>query len=129
MPPRGFPAFGEGRLSHRAVSAAAFTTATSRGSPRRRRRYPTGSRFTAAERGRPTLVLPRDDGAGAIERGALLDDEGEAVVLPRHLVATGKLHAHRPPHRLRHQGGVVGDGVGAVDAVTARPLPEDHVDV
>ena len=41
---------------------------------------------TATTRRRPALVVPRDDRAFGIERDALIDDVGHAVVLPRHLV-------------------------------------------
>ena len=50
---------------------------------------------TAAERGRPRLVVPRDEIAGGVEAHALIDDVGGAVVLPRHLVLARQLHADR----------------------------------
>ena len=75
--------------------------------------------------GRPGLVIPDADGAAGIEADALIDDEGVAVVLPRHFVLPRQLHADRPADGLREQRRVVGHRVGAVDAVTAGAT---HVD-
>ena len=80
---------------------------------------------TPAAAGRPRLVVPRDDRAVRVEPDALVDHEQVAVVLPRHLVLAGQLHAHRPAHCLRQHRRVVAHGVGAVDAVAAGAA---HVD-
>ena len=73
-------------------------------------------------------MVPRDDVAGGIERDALVDDVGESVVLPRHLVLARQLHAHRPRDDMRQQRRVVRDGIGAVDPVAARAPCEHDAD-
>ena len=85
--------------------------------------------------GRPPMVgdhdfvIPGGDRAVGGERDALVDDEGEAVVLPGHLVLARQLHAHRLADGLRKQRGIVRDRVGAVASVAARTHLEHDVHV
>src|SRR5579863_10324387 len=58
-----------------------------------------GSR-TIAEGWRPRFVLPRDDVSLRIDTRALIHQECVPVVLPRHLVLAGELHADRFAHGL-----------------------------
>ena len=82
---------------------------------------------TAATRRRPSFVVPRDDVALRVEADLLIDHEREAVVLPRHFVLARELDAHRLADRLRQQRRIERHGVGAVDAVAARPAREHDV--
>src|SRR2546426_8864568 len=72
----------------------------------------------ATASGCPGFVIPRDNGSVRAQAGTLVDNESNAVVLPRHLVLPRKLDAHGFSGRLRHQRGVVGNRVCAIDAVT-----------
>ena len=82
---------------------------------------------TAAAQRRPRFVIPRDDVAGAVEPDALIDDEREAEVFVRHFVLARKLHAHGTADGLRQQRRIVGNRIGAVDAVAARAARVDHL--
>ena len=111
--------------------ARAFVARTSRARGRRSRPVIDVARaFVArptAECRRPRLRNPtRRCSRSRIEAGALIDDVGRAVVLPRHLVLAHQLHADRPPDGLRHQRRVVRHRVGAVQAIAARAPREDR---
>ena len=79
--------------------------------------------------GRPGFVLPGDDVSLCVETGALIHHECVPVVLPRHLVLARQLHADRFANGLREQGGVVSNGVGAVQSIAARAPAENHMHV
>src|SRR5215831_6650663 len=72
-------------------------------------------------------MIPNDDRPVFIDTGSLIDHKSEAVVLPRHLILARELNAHRLAHSLRQKRSIIGDGIGAIDAVTAGAHPENDV--
>ena len=83
----------------------------------------------ASQRRIPGLVFPTDDVALRVQPGALVNNEGEPIVLPGHLILARELHAHRFPYRLRQQCGIVAHGISAVQAIASGTPAKDDADI
>ena len=80
-------------------------------------------------RWRPDVVVPGDDLTRGIEASAHAREHGWPLGLPGELVSAAPLDANRMSDRLREEGRVGADVVGAVVAVAARSLSVDDPDL
>src|SRR6185437_10518453 len=84
----------------------------------------------AAERSGPGLTIPGSDASLPVQGGALVNDARLPVVFaPRHLIFTRELDTDRAAHRLGEQGGIVGNGIGAVEPIAGGATSKDDANI
>lgn len=80
-------------------------------------------------RWRPDVVVPGDDVTRGTEPTAHAREHGWPLGLPGELVSAAPLDANRTSDRLREEGGIGADVVGAVVAIASRSLAVDDADL
>src|SRR5947207_5302938 len=77
---------------------------------------------------RPGFAAPGVNRAVLVECSLLVDHTCGAIVFGNEFILSRKLHADWPVHGLGQKRGVVGNGIGGIQSVTAGTTNKDHLD-